>query len=324
MNCSRRHLLRLVAAAAIPGSARIAAAQSYPTRQVRIIDGFPAGSASDFYARLLGEWLSERFGQPFIVENRPGAATNVATEMVAKAAPDGHTLLLFNTSATASAALYERLNFDLTRDIAPVAGLVRGAFVLVINPSLAAQNVPELISYAKANPGKLNMGSAGIGSTQHLIGELFKGAAAIDMQHVPYRGGAPALNDLIGNQIQLYFSGLTGAIELVRAGKVRALAVTTATRSPTLPDIPALAEFFPAFEASGWTGVGIPKHAPVEIVMRLNAEINRGLATPRIRERLAHLGVLPFETTPHEFGEFLTAESEKWTRVIRAANIKAE
>jgi len=323
MKLPRRHFLKLVAGATtLPAAFRMAEAQTYPTRPVRIIVGFPAGGGSDIYGRLLGEWLAERLGHPFIIENRPGAATNVATEMVARAAPDGHTLLLFNTSATANAALYEKLTFDLSRDITPVASMVRGAFVLVINPSLPVTTVPELIGYARIRPGKLNMGSAGVGSIQHLLGELFKIAAAVDMQHVPYRGGAPALVDLIGNQIQVYFSGLVGAIELVRAGKVRALGITTETRSQALPNIPALSEFLPGFDASGWTGVGAPMKTPLEIVEKLNAEINIGLATSKMTERLAELGVTPFVTSPAEFGRFILMETEKWAKVIWTANIK--
>src|SRR5262245_25533796 len=321
----RRLFLRLAAgAAAFPAVSWIAQAQTYPTRPVRIIVGFPAGGASDIFARLIGEWLSERLGQAFIIENRPGAATNIATEVVVKAAPDGHTLLLFSTSATINGALYEKLNFDFSRDIAPVAPLVRGTFVLVANPSMGAKTVPELIAYARTNPGKLNMGSAGVGTTQHLIGELFKTAAAIDMQHVPYRGEAPALIDLIANQIQLYFGALSGSIESIRAGKVRALAVTTATRAQALPDIPALGEFLPGFEASGWTGVGAPRSTSTAIVERLNAEINLGLATSRIRDRLVELGVVPFASTPAEFEQFIAAESEKWAKVIQDGNIKPQ
>ena len=321
----RRKFLHLAAgAAALPATSRFALAQTYPTRPVRWIVGFPAGGGSDVLARLLGQWLSERLGQPFVIENRPGAGTNIATEAVVRAPPDGYTLLQASVPAAINATLYDKLNFNFIRDIAPVASFTRATYVMAVHPSFPAKTVPEFIAYAKVNPGKINMASAGNGTPQHLSGELFKMMAGVNMIHVPYRGDAPALTDLLAGQVQLCFSGLVSSIEYIRTGKVRALAVTTAKRLETAPDIPTLGDFVPGYEANGWQGIGAPKSTPTEIVDKLNKEVNAGLADPKMKQRLLDLGGVPLPLTPTDFGKLIADETEKWGNVIRAANIKAE
>jgi tripartite-type tricarboxylate transporter receptor subunit TctC len=321
----RRQFLHLAAgAAAVPIVSRIAWAQTYPSRPVRIIVGFPAGGGSDITARLIGQWLSERLGEPFIIENRPGAATNIAAEAVVKSAPDGYTLLLFGSSSTVNSTFYDKLPFNLVRDIVPVASINRVPYVMEVNPLVPAKSVPEFIAYAKANPGKINMASAGNGSVQHVSGELFKMMTGVSMVHVPYRGGAPALTDLVGGQVQIMFDALTGSIEYIRAGKLRALAVTTATRSDALPDLPTVGDFVPGYETSSWSGVGAPKDTPMEIITKLNRKINAALADPKIKVRLADLGGVPMPMSPADFGNLIAESVEKWSNVIRTANIKPE
>jgi tripartite-type tricarboxylate transporter receptor subunit TctC len=323
MKLARRAFLRLAAgAAALPAAARVATAQTYPTRPVRIIVGFAAGGAADIAARLMGQWLSERLGQPFVIENRLGAGGNIATEAVASASPDGYTLLLVNPGAAINVSLYDKLNYDFIRDIAPVAGIIRVANVMQVNPSVPANSVPEFIAYAKANPDKISMGSAGVGSSNHVSGELFKMLAGVRMVHVPYRGAAPALTDLIGGQVQVLFSAVTSSIETIKAGKVRALAVTTATRSEALPDLPTVAEFVPGYEASNWWGIGAPKSTPAEIVDKLNRDINVALADPRMKLRLAELGGTMLAGSPADFGKLIADETEKWAKVVKFAGIK--
>jgi tripartite-type tricarboxylate transporter receptor subunit TctC len=321
----RRQFLHLAAdAAALPAVSRFAWAQAYPTRPVRIIVGVAAGGASDILARLMGQWLSERLGQPFIIDNRPGAASNIATEVVVRAAADGYTLLLSSVNNAINATLYDKLNFNFIRDIAPVAGVIRGANVMVVNPSVPANTVPEFIAYAKANPRKLNMASPGSGTGPHLCGELFMMMTGTSMIHVPYRGGGPALTDMLGGQVQVYFPGTVSSIEYIRAGRLRALAVTTATRSDALPDVPTVGEFVPGYEASNWFGLGAPKATPAEIVEKLNKEINAALADPKMKARLADLGGTPLAGSPADFGKLIADETEKWGKVIRSANIKPE
>jgi len=325
MKLPRRRFLRLAAgAAAIPAVSRIAKAQTYPSRPVRLIVGFGAGSASDIVARLLGEWLSERLSQQFIIENRPGAGSNAATEVVVKAPPDGHVFLLGGVTNAINATLYEKLNYNFLRDIEPVAGVILLTNVMVVNPSLPATTVPEFIAYAKANPAKINMASLGNGTVPHVAGELFKMMAGVDMVHLPYRGAPPALTDLLGGQVQVYFATTTISIEHVRTGKLRALAVTTAKRSEVLPDIPTVGDFLPGFEASVWFGIGAPKNTPVEIVDKLNKEINAGLADSKMRARFADLGGTVLAGSPADFRKLMGEETEKWGRVIRAANIKPD
>ena len=301
-----------------------AKAQSFPARPVRIVVGFPPGGVGDIVARLIGQWLSERLGQPFVVENRPGAASNIATEAVVRAPADGYTLLLINPVNATSATLYNKLNFNFIRDIAPVAGIVRVPNIMVLNPSVPAKTVPEFIAYAKANPGKVNYASAGNGTTVHLAGELFNMMTGAKMVHVPYRGSAPALTDMIGGQVQVMFDTLPSAIEHVRTGKLRALAVTTATRSPVLPDIPTVGDFVPGFEASVWQGIGVPRNTPAGVVEKLNKEINAALADPEMKGKLANLGSAVLTLSPAEFGRLIAEETERWATVIRTANIKAE
>jgi tripartite-type tricarboxylate transporter receptor subunit TctC len=324
MKLPRRKFLHLAAgAAALPGVSRIARAQTYPSRPVRLIVGFPAGGGADTLARLTAQWLSERLGQPFIVENRPGAGTNIATEAVVHAPADGHTLLLVGPSNATNATLFERLNFNFIRDIAPVAGIARVAFVLLVNPSLPAKTFLEFLAYAKANPAKVNMASSGSGTPSHIAGELFKMMAGVNMLHVPYRGDVPAITDLLGGQVQVYFGTLSGSIEHIRSGKLRALAVTTAARSEMLPDVPTIGEFVPGYEASTWSGVGAPTATPAEIVEKLNKETNAALVDPKMKARLLNLGGTPMPMTPADFGKFIADETGKWGKVIRAANIKA-
>jgi tripartite-type tricarboxylate transporter receptor subunit TctC len=325
MKLPRRNFLHLAAgAAALPFASRIARAQAYPTRPVRLIVGFPAGGGADTLARLTAQWLSELLGQPFIVENRPGAGTNIAIEAVVHAPADGHTLLLVGPSNATNATLFERLNFNFIRDIAPVAGIARVAFVLLVNPSLPAKTFLEFLAYAKANPAKVNMASSGSGTPSHIAGELFKMMAGVNMLHVPYRGDVPAITDLLGGQVQVYFGTLSGSIEYIRSGKLRALAVTTATRSEMLPDVPTIGEFVPGYEASTWSGVGAPKATPAEIIEKLNKEINTALVDPKMKARLLNLGGTPMPMTPADFGKLIADETEKWGKVIRSANIKAE
>jgi tripartite-type tricarboxylate transporter receptor subunit TctC len=325
MNLPRRQFLHLVAAAAVlPAISRIAWAQTYPTRPVRLVVGFAAGGPGDALVRLMGQWLSERLGQPFIVENRPGAGGNIGTEVVVKAPPDGHTLLYINPANAINATLYPKLNFNFIRDIVPVGGVIRVPNLMVVNPSVPAGTVPELIAYAKANPGKLSHGAGGIGTSGHLAGELFKMMTGIDMLLVPYRGGAPALTDLLAGQVQVYFGPISATIESIRSGKLRALAVTTATRSEELPDVPAVTEFVPGYEASTFQGIGAPKNTPARIVDTLNKEINAALADPKIRVRLADHGGMLLPGSPEDFGRLIADETEKWAKVVRFAGIKAD
>jgi tripartite-type tricarboxylate transporter receptor subunit TctC len=324
MHLPRRQFLGLAAGAtALAAAPRRAFAQSYPARPVRMIVGFPAGASADSFARLMGQWLSERLGRAVVIENRPGAGGNLATDAVAGAAADGYTLLWLNAGNATSAILYDNLKFNLVRDIAPVAGVVRTIFVLVVHPSVPARSVPELIAYARSHPGKLNLASGGTGTALHLYGELFKMMAGIDVVQVHYRGDAPALTDLIGGQVQAMFAG-SAAIEHVKAGELRALAVTSAERWEAMPYIPTVAESVPGYEATGWQGVGAPKNTPAEIIGRLNREINAGLADPTLKARFADLGVTVIPGSPAEFGKLLAEETEKWGKVIRAANIKPE
>jgi tripartite-type tricarboxylate transporter receptor subunit TctC len=323
MHILRREFLHLVAgAAAMPAISRVVRAQAYPSRPVRVVVGFPAGGVGDMLARLMGQWLSDRFGQPFVVENRPGAAGNIGAEAVVNAPPDGYTLLFVGVNHAINVTLYETLNYNFVRDIAPVAGVIRVPNVIVLHPLFPANTIPEFIAYAKANPGKINMASAGNGTSAHVTGELFKMMAGVDMVHVPYRGGAPAITDLLGGQVQVYFGPVPESIEHIRAGKLRLLAVTTASRLDMFPDISTVAEFLPGYEASGWQGVGVPKKTPMEIVERLNSEINAGLTDSNIKARLADLGGTVLAVSPADFGRLIAEETEKWGKVIRAANIR--
>jgi tripartite-type tricarboxylate transporter receptor subunit TctC len=329
MQFSRRTVLRLgslsvaLGATAWPPFVRDGFAQAYPDRPVRIVVGFAAGGTGDVLTRLIGQWLSERLGQPFVVDNRPGGGGNISTEAVVRAPPDGATLLQVGTSHAVNTTLYDKLSFDLIRDIAPVAGIARAHLVMLVHPSFPAKTVPDFIVYAKANPGKINMASAGSGSSPRLAGELLKLMTGIDMVHVPYRGGAPALSDLIAGQVQVMFSNFPAA-EYIRAGKLRALAVTTAARSDELPDVPTVAEFVPGYEASAWYGIGAPKGTPANIIGLLNREINTALADPSIKARIADFGGVPIVMTPTEFGRLIADETEKWGKVIKAAGIKPE
>jgi tripartite-type tricarboxylate transporter receptor subunit TctC len=325
MKLPRRNFLHLAAgAAALPTVSRFAFAQAYPSRPVRLIVPFAPAGGSDITARLMGQWLSERLAQPFIIENRPGAGSNIATEAVVRAAADGYTLLYVTTANAINATLYDKLNFNFIRDIAPVATISRNTYVMLVHPSMPAKTVPEFIAYAKAHPRKINMASAGTGSPPHVCGELFKMMAGVDLLHLPYRGGGPALTDLLGGQVQVYFATTVASIEYIRAGRLRALAVTTATRSDALPDIPTVAEFVPGYEASSWYGVGAPKATPTEIVEKLNKEINAGLADAKLKARLADLGGDVLALSPADFGKLIADETEKWGNVIRALNIKAD
>jgi tripartite-type tricarboxylate transporter receptor subunit TctC len=322
---SRRRLLAAAAsAAALPALTRLAYAQNYPTRPVRILVGFAPGGAPDILARLMGQWLSERLGQPFIVENKPGANGNLAAEAAVKAAPDGYTLLLVATIVAIDATLYDNLAYSFTRDLTPVAALSREPNVMIVNPDFPAKTAAEFIAYAKAHPGKINMASPGIGTSPHMAAELFKVMAGIDMTHVAYRSSAPILTDLLGGQIQVYFAPISASIEYVRSGKVRALGVTTATRTPALPDVPPLGDTVPGYEMSPWYGIAAPKNTPAEIIDTLNTAINAGLADPGVTARLAALGSSPFALSPAAFGKFIGAETDKWAHVIRTANIKPD
>jgi tripartite-type tricarboxylate transporter receptor subunit TctC len=325
MKLPRRQFLHLaVGAAALPAASRIAWAQSYPKRPVHILVGFAAGGPNDITARLIGQWLSVRLGQTFVIENRPGAGGNVATEAVVRAAHDGYTLLQASGTNGYNAALYDNLSFDFIRDIAPVASISRQTAVMEVNPSFPAKTVPEFIAYAKANPGKINMATGGIGSAAQVYGELFKTLADVDLVPVHYRGSGPALVDLMGGQVQVTFDPIPSSIGYIRTGKLRALAVTAATRSAALPDVPTVADFVPGYEASGWQGIGAPRNTPAEIIDNLNKEVNAALADPTFKARLADLGATPFENSPAEFGQFIGEFIEKWGKVIRAAHIKAE
>jgi tripartite-type tricarboxylate transporter receptor subunit TctC len=324
MNLPRRQFLKLAAGAALPVSGRLAHAQNFPTRPLHIVVGFGAGTGLDLSARIIGQWLSERLGQAVIIDNRPGAGTNLATEAVVNAAPDGYTLLMASTAAFTNPALYDNLRFNFIRDIVPVASLSRGAFVMVVDPSFPAKTVPEFIAYAKANPGKVNMASGGIGTTNHVAGELLKAMAGIDMVHVPYRSDGAVITDLLGGRVQVYFVALAGAAELIKSGKLRALAVTTAERSAAFPDIPTIGETVPGYEASLRNGLGAPKGTPADIVTKLNAETNAGLNDPKIKAQFATLGTETVPLTPAEYGKIIAEETEKWGKVIRGANIKAQ
>jgi tripartite-type tricarboxylate transporter receptor subunit TctC len=325
MKLRRRQFLHLATgAAALSGVSRLAWAQTYPTRSVHIMVGFAAGGPNDISARLIGQFLSERLGQPFVVENRPGAGSNVATEFVARAPADGYTLLLVAAPAAINATLYDNLNFNFIRDIAPVAGIVRAPEVMVVNPSVPAKTVPEFVAYAKANPGKINLASAGNGTVPHMAGELFKFMAGVDLVRVGYRGGGPALLDLLGGQVQVAFEPTLATLPYIRTGKLRALAVTSATRSAALPDVPTVGEFMPGYEAVAWFGIGVPKNTATEIVDTLNKAVNAGLTDLRITERLADLGGEPMPMTAAEFGKFVVDETDKWAKVIKLAGIKPD
>jgi tripartite-type tricarboxylate transporter receptor subunit TctC len=301
---------------------RHASAETYPTRPVRWIVPFPPGGTTDILARLMGQWLSVRLGQPFIIDNRAGAGSNIGTEAVVRAPPDGYTLLLVGPPSAINATLYDKLNFNFIRDIAPVAGIISGPNVMVVHPSVPAKTVPEFIAYAKSNPGKINMASSGNGTSPHVAGELFKMMAGVDVVHVPYRGAAPALTDLLGGQVQAMFASMPASIEYIRAGKLRALAVTTATRSAALPDIPTVDDFVPGYEASTWYGVGVPKNTPAEVIDKLNKEINAALADPKIKARLADLGGTVLPGTPADFGKLVAQETDKWAKVVKFSGSK--
>jgi tripartite-type tricarboxylate transporter receptor subunit TctC len=301
-----------------------AAALDYPTKPVRWIVGYPAGGSTDILARLIGQWLSARLGQQFIIENKPGAGNNIGTEQVVRAAPDGYTILLVNPANAINATLYEKLSFNFVRDIAPVAGLIRVPNVMEVNPSVPAKTVPEFIAYAKANPGKINMASSGSGTSVHMSGELFKMMTSLAMQHVPYRGSAPMLTDLLAGQVQVTFDNMPSSIEHIRAGKLRALAVTTAMRSEALPDVPIVADFVPGYEASAWFGIGAPKGTPTEIIELLNKEVNAAVADANVRARLADMGGMMINGTPAAFGKIIAEETEKWAKVVKFSGAKAE
>jgi len=325
MKLPRRKVLHLTAgAAALPALPRFALAQAYPVGPVRIIVPYAPAGVGDITARLVGQWLLERFGQTFVIENRPGAGANIGTEVVVHAAADGYTLLFVSPANAINATLYANLRFNFIRDITPVASISRGANVMVVHPSFPAKTVPEFIAYAKANPGKVSMASAGNGSAPHICGELFKMMAGVDMVHVPYRGGGPALTDLLGGQVQVYFATTASSVEYIRAGRLRALAVTTATRSEALPDTPTMSEFIPGYEASGFYGLAAPKNTPAEIVDKLNNEINAALADPKMKAQLAEFGGVPMPMTPADFGRLIADETEKWAKVIKFASIKAD
>jgi tripartite-type tricarboxylate transporter receptor subunit TctC len=326
MELARRQFLGLAAGVAVPPAAALtqAWAQTYPARPVRLIVGFAPGGAQDILARLIGPFLSERLGQPFIIENRPGGGGNIATEAAVRAAPDGYTLVLVGPPNAINATLYDNLAFNFIRDIAPVAGIVQVPNIMEVNPSVPARTVPEFIAYAKANPGKLSMASAGVGTGPHVSGELFKMMTGVDIVHVPYRGGGPALSDMLGGQVQVMFDAMLSSIEHVRAGQLRPLAVTTKTRSAALPEVPTVADFVPGYEASAWYGIGAPKSTPTEVVERLNKTIDAAFSDPRIATRLAELGGMPMRMTPAEFGKFIADETAKWAEVVRFAGAKPE
>ena len=321
----RRQFLHLAAsAAALPSLLRFAWAQAYPSRPVRIIVPFAPAGSTDIVARLIGQWLSERLGQQFVIDNRPGGGGNIGTEAVVRASPDGYTLLLVGGGNAINATLYDKLNFNFIRDIAPVAGIERHPYVMVVNPSAPAKTVPEFIAYAKTNPDKINYASAGTGAPSHVTGELFKMMAGVDMVHVPYRSAGPALTDLLGGQVQVMFPTTVSSIEYIKTGRLRALAVTTATRQEVLPDIPAVGEFVAGYEATSWLGIGAPKNTPVEIVDKLNKETNAGLADPNMKARLADLGGTVLAGSPADFGKLIAEETEKWGKVVKFSGAKAD
>lgn len=323
--CRRRFLHVVAGAAALPVLSGFAAAQTYPSRPVRIVVGFAAGGPNDILARLIGQWLSERLGQPFVIENRSGAGSNMATEAVVHAAPDGYTLLLVGTPNAINATLYDHLNFNFIHDVTPIAGLIRGALVMVVHPSVPARTLPEFIAYARANPGKLSYGSGGVGGITHITAEQFKQeAGGLDIVHVPYRGVAPALTDLLGGRVQVVFANLALLTGYIETGKLRALAITTAMRSEALPDIPTIGEFVPGYEASSVFGLGAPRNTPTEIIDRLSREVNAAIADPGFKARLAKLDGAPLGGSPADFGKLIAEETEKWRKVIRLANIRLE
>jgi tripartite-type tricarboxylate transporter receptor subunit TctC len=325
MKLLRREFLHLAAGAVgVPLATRIAMAQAYPSRPVRFLVGFGAGGAPDILARLMGQWLSDRLGQPFVVENKVGGSSVIATEAVVEAPADGHTLLLASLANAVNATLYDKLNYNFIRDIAPVGGITRDPNVMIVVPTFPAKTVPEFVAYAKANPGKINMASPGVGTSPHMAGELFKFMTGVDMAHVAYRGSAPVLTDLLGGQVQVYFAPIAASIEFIRAGKLRALAVTTATRTDALPDVPTVAEFVPGYDSSAFYGIGAPKNTPADIVNKLNKEINAGLADATLKKRLTDLGSVAFPGSPADFGKLVADETEKWAKVIKFANIKPE
>jgi tripartite-type tricarboxylate transporter receptor subunit TctC len=325
MTVISRAVLRLVTAAAIACAiSQSAFALDYPTKTIRLIVGVAAGGANDTVARMVAQALSERLGQPVVVENRPGAGGNIGLEAVVNAPPDGHTILFATSANVLAAAFYDKANVNFARDIAPVTSLVRGPLIMEVNPSVPAKTIPEFIAYAKANPGKINMASAGIGNTTHVAGELFMMLTGTKFTHVPYRGGAPAVTDLIGGQVQLYFDGISASLDHVRSGRLRALGVTTAQRADVLPDIPAIAESVPGYEANGWYGIGLPKNVPAEVVETLNREINASLADPKLKTRLVEIGYATTGSSPAEFGSMIAREIEKWVKVIKFAGIKPE
>ena len=325
MKLARRRFLHLAAgAAALPTASRFAWAQAYPSRPVRLIIGYPPGGSADITARLTGQWLSERLGQPVVIESRPGAATNLATEAVVRASPDGYTLLLVAPANAINATLYDKLSFDFLRDIVPVAGIIRFPNVVVVNPSLPIKTIPELIAYAKANPGKLNMASSGNGSTIHMSGELFKMLTGINMVHVPYRGGAPALTDLIAGQVHVMFDNIPTSAEHIKAGRLRGLAVTSASRSQVLPDLPTVSDFLPGYEASAWYGLGVPKNTPDEVIDKINKGMNVVLADPKSQARFAELGASLLPGSPADFSRLVADETEKWGKVVRFSGAKPD
>jgi tripartite-type tricarboxylate transporter receptor subunit TctC len=325
MTLPRRRFLQLAAAATtVPTVARTARAQTYPARPVRIIIGYTPGGSADITARLLAQWLTERLGQSFVVESRPGGGTNIATEAAARAPGDGYTLLLVAPANAINATLYEKLNYDFLRDIAPVAGLIRFPNIMEVNPSVPVKTVPEFIAYAKANPGKINYASSGNGSTIHMSAELFKMMAGVDMVHVPYRGGAPALTDMLGGQVQVMFDNLPTSLEHVTSGRLRPLGITSATRAALLPDVPTVADAVPGYESSAWYGVGAPRSTPVEIIDRLNNEINAILAEPKVKTRVAEMGATEVAGSPADFGKLIAEETEKWGKVVKFSGAKAD
>jgi tripartite-type tricarboxylate transporter receptor subunit TctC len=325
MKLQRRQFLQLAAGAAVlPVTSGLASAQTYPARPVRLVIGYTPGGSADLTARLMGQWLSEKLGQSFVIENRPGGGTNIATEAVVRAAPDGYTLLLVAPANAINATLYDKLNFDFLRDTEPVAGIIRFPNVVVVNPSLPINSIPELIAYAKANPGKLNMASSGNGSTIHMSGELFKMLTGINMVHVPYRGGAPALTDLIAGQVQVMFDNIPTCAEHVKSGKLRGLAVTSTTRSDVLPDLPVVADFLPGYEASAWYGIAAPKGTPPEIIERLNKAVNEILADPKAKARFTEIGAFLLPGSPLDFGKLLANETDKWGKVVKFAGAKVD
>jgi tripartite-type tricarboxylate transporter receptor subunit TctC len=325
MKPSRRGFLRLAAAGvAAPAVSRVATAQAWPSQPLRWVVGFPPGGSGDIVARIMAAWLAERLGQPVVIENKPGASTNISIQTVINAPPDGNTLLFIAASAALNVSLFDNLSFNLQRNIVPVAAIIDFPLVLLANPSLPAKTIPELIAYAKANPSKINIGSFGTGTTSHVAGELFKMTAGIDMTHVPYRGGAPMMTDLIGGQVQVAFDVLTGALSHIKSGDIRALAMAGATRYEGLPDVPTIGETMPLFVANSWCGVGVPRGTPPEIITRLNREVNAGMRDPAVINRLTALATTPMFFTPDEFGSYIGAEIEKWRKVVRAANIKVQ